>query len=439
MARRSLTGFTLIEVMISLVIVGFVLLGAVLAMRSQQRGFQAGQYTREAQDASRRAALAIEQRLRHAGLGVDPAFAFDFSYYGMSEGFPDASLCPAQMGGCPRDAVANDDELVFYVRDPAFRTVDPTPVGHAWALTDVTATTATLLSKPGDAFPAGQILVAMCRDPNKYTYFTVARNATNDTLAGSPPSSTALQLVPWVASDPFRRQDVAAGDPAVSRAAEPCFSTGYVFKVDRYRFHVRPVAMDATRFEPYLVLDMGVDRNLDGVIDANDEILVARGVEVFQVSYQLPSGVVAGETPAQAIQWSTTNPATTPITYGDATSNTLWRTSFPLVAPTMERSIYYPSSWFSRSSSDPVRLLNNQGNIRAVRIGIVARSAGTDPERGTNLVVGPAFQLFNFTGSLTAPAWLVAGRPASGDDRYVRTRSELTIPVPNLSARAMSL
>jgi type IV pilus assembly protein PilW len=430
-------GFTLVEVMVSMVITAFVLLGAVMAMRSQQHSYKAGQWTREAQDSVRRAALVLEQRVRHASLGVDPAFALDFAYYGIREPFRDASLCPPQMSGCPRDATQNSDELVFYVRDPAFRTQDP-PVGHAWALTGVTLNTATLSWKPGDAFPAGQILLAICRDPNKYAFFTVSRTATNGALAGSPATSTTLQLEPVDANDPFRRQDVAAGNPPII-PVDACFSNGYAYKIDRYRFHVRPVAVDATRFEPYLVLDMGIDRNLDGAVDANDEILVARGIEVFQVSYQLSNGATVGETPGQAIAFADANGAVAPPVFGSGAADTITRSVFPLAAPAMERSIYFPSSWFPRSSADPVRLLNAQGNIRAVHVALVARSLGPDPDRGTNLIIGPGFNLLNFQGTNAAPGWLVAGRPTDGDDRFVRARLELTIPLPNMTSRALSL
>ncbi len=446
MDRRTATlGFTLVEILVALVVTLLVVSGAIVAMQSQQRAYQAGQRLREAQDAGRRAALAIEQRLRHAGLGMDPALALDFSIYGPPGGqfleTFDPSLCPANMDGCRRDSTTNADELVFYSRDPAFNIPafppNADPVGAAWRVLDVGPVTVRLNAKPGDRFLAGQILVAICRDPNTYSYFTVAANTPSQTPAGGLPQPLDVPLVPVNPADPFRRQDLASLAPG-SPSANQCFQSAYAFKVDRYRFHVRPVPMPNGGFEPYLVLDMGVDFDNDNAVTANDELLVASGVELVQFSYVFQGGMTAGATPGTLVQFPATTPGPPP-TFGDGQTDVITSTLFPLAAPTLDRSVYFPSSWFPVSQSSTARLTNAQGNVQAVRVWIVSRSRSPDPQGHTNLVIGPGFTVGNFQGSTSTPTWLTSGRPADGDDRYIRSRLEITIPLPNMRTRAMSL
>ena len=268
-ALRRALGFTLIEMMIALGVSAIALAAALVAANAQHRTFYNGQKLRSAQNAGRSALLFLEQTLPLAGYGMDAPLALDFGFYDRS------AICPEDE--CKPDRTDGADELVFYARNAAYWTPgapEDEPRGHAWHLAKLTDDVVTLKARPGDTFRIGQILQAVCPGEPRYAYFTVSKRAVAPPAAApsADPPSADLEVSLELAEEanPFRRQDVAI--------ATACFAKGdaRVFAIDRYRLHVRGVAVDG-RTDPFLVLDTGTDLDDDDDVDADDEILLAEG------------------------------------------------------------------------------------------------------------------------------------------------------------------
>jgi type IV pilus assembly protein PilW len=418
---RPPLGFTLIELVIAMAVTAIVLTAAIAASNSQQRAFYDGQRLRTAQGNARAALVYLEQKLPLAGWGMDPSLALDFRFY-----TPPASTCSTE-SPCPpnRDSTGNSDELVFYSRNPNYwvpaNSTSGPYMGRVWNLGAITSADAQLTARTGDVFPNGQILQVVCPGTLKYAYFTVS-TTTTATAAGA----LSVPLAGVVTSNPFRRQDVA-----VALGTVGC----RVFQIDRYRFHIRPVLQGGGRYVPYLVLDRGIDANGDTAVDNNDEVLVAEGIEAFQVAYEFPNPDLgrAGATASTSISFST---ALDDQTMSEAAgTNKLARTAFPGNAPISGQTVYTPSSFYRYSFSDPMRQTFHQANLRAVEIALVARSPDPAPTAPTNLQVDSTFRLFNQSG---APAW-ITGAPmlASGTDGYQRVQVDATVDLPNMTVRSI--
>lgn len=469
MANRTRPrGFTLLELMIALAVSSVVIAGVVGAALAQQRAYYGAQRMRAAQSSARTALLFIEEKVRLAGFGMDPALAFDFGVYA-----PPAGTCPAEANGCARDSVSDNDELVFYARNPNYwvpNDIVGNPVGRAWLISNVSSTSMTITAHGGEVFPAGQIVAAVCPGGRYYAYMTVAAT----TPAGGAPAAAGPLQLPLAASDrtnPFRRQDLAVApgsDPAtyfnasVSAFASPptpsaCFTSGArLFQIDRYRFHVRPVVVGGfpggkIKYDPYLVLDMGVDTNFDGVIDASDELVIAEGVEIMQVAYSMANlalptptvglnpGTVIALTPG--LPGSTTIPDEITLT---AKLGVQVPASLPLsfqYAPTLQPAdnAYAATSWYSYTLTQPLpttypRQTDSQANIRRVRVGLVVRSPEPDTRAPTTVPLDANFRLYNLS---TVPAWISANAYPGVQDGYERVQVEASVLVPNMTDRGM--
>jgi type IV pilus assembly protein PilW len=448
MTMRALRrrGFTLIELLVAmavtLVVMGFV----VGAVNSQQKSFYDGQMQRASQGSARAAVLYVEEKLRTAGYGVDPSLAFDFATYTPSNypGLP----CPAENAPCPRESQSNSDELVFYSRNPMYWVpADPTaePRGHAWRILSVAGNTVTVNARAGDSFAKGQVLSAVCRGGSYYAYMTVGQ--TIPALAADT-NGLAVALDTVVAANPFRRQDLA--DQAISGATRAsCFQTGLarLFQVDRYRFYVQPNYLGTSngkgQYAPYLMLDMGIDLNLDGNVDLADQLAVAEGVELMQVAYVLANPALpvlgdAGAGGAAGVPYGVA--AAAAGTFGTQVANVLITNGFPGAAPAQpDDSVYTPTSAYGYSLGpppDPQRLTNHQANIRQVKVAFVVRSPSPDRRGRTQIVLDGAFKLYNLVG---APAWIQASAdPTPAADGYQRVQAETRVVVPNMTARGMT-
>ncbi len=417
--RTPRHGFTLLEIMLALGVSAIALVAAITAANAQQRAFYNGQKGRAAMNSARSALLFLERTVPLAGFGMDAPLALDLGWY-----VP--ATCPGTMAPCTPDKTNDADELTFYARDGRYWVPENDnagePRGQGWHVGAITAGDVVVKARPGDMFRRGQVLQLVCPGLPRYAYFTVLRTASiPDVTAGGAAGNLTVLLEPVVASNPFRRQDVAA--------ALSC-PDARLFRIERYRIHVRPVDVGGGRLDPFLVLDTGTDNDLDGDVDADDEVLLAEGIEAFQVSYVFAAPAIpeAGILPGTPVAIRAGVPA-------DTTPQALTRTTFPGVV-TAGQFVYAPSSFYEPTLLPPLpptspRLTNHQANVRTIRFALVARSPEPDPGASANLSWTAGSPLFRMNQN-ARPGWV----PADGG--YQRTVVETSVNLPNMTVRAMS-
>jgi type IV pilus assembly protein PilW len=385
-SRRSPPrGVTLLELLVATLVSAIVIAGALALLSSQQKAFQSTSSDRALQDAARLALSAVTDSLREAGLGVDPGLAFDFgdaANLRMDRG-PTGLLFSAKSLSCAtpvvcRDKVDGPDELVFLSRDPYFGK----PLRAAASSVGTTLTLQGPLAAP---LHKGQILQVMCFSGSMTWAYVQVASEVAATIAG-----TFTVNIEASGNANFPRQNLNLADPCFQTYAttDPgtLFSAAKVFKVDRYRYYV------ATYDRPYLMLDQGLtDASGNAMLD-----VVAPDVEDLQAAYILPAAPadqLVGATPGTVIAAGSTGID---------------------LAPADGCPIY------SDDLLSAMRTNHHPGNIRAVRVGLVVRSAVADA-RITDGNVLPA--------SLNRPAL-----PAAAG--FQRLRVETTVRLPNLDARA---
>jgi type IV pilus assembly protein PilW len=385
-------GFTLVEMVIALGVSTIVIFGAVTLLVSQQRIFRTTGRDRALQETGRVALEEITTNLRMAGYGLDPSLAFVF---GPSTSVPIAQSpkgvalpAPTMPGfACPaavtcRDSATGPDELVFQYRNPAF--------GHDVITASSTSSSLKLRGPLNVPLYKGQLLQVSCYGGGMYqAYVTVGSYVAPSTNDVSVPLMAGAGMA------------FGAQNDALAKAT--CFSSGVVraFKIERYRYYVQriddsgtPAAWAAASVRPYLLLDRGlVDENGRAVA-----VVIAADVEDLQVAYVFPrtqSGQpVVGATVGTAIVDGPTGIDLAPA-QGVPT----------LTTPT--RSILRRTNW--------------PGNIRAVRVGLVARSATADSDLSNASV--PA--LFNRDAIPGAPG-------------FIRMVFQTTAVVPNMLSQSPS-
>jgi type II secretory pathway pseudopilin PulG len=409
-STNSPRGYTLIELMVALGTSLIVVTAGLTLAMAQQRTFQGTSRDRALQESARLALGAITGTLRLAGYGVDPALALDLGpqtkarmdgtgnavYVTTAVPKGDGSAC---MGVC-RDSTTGPDEIVFYTRDPGF---GPHPLTVA---ADAASTALHVALVPGQTtldLQSGQVLQVACyRDSQTWTYVTVN---------GAPTlNGDGTATIPITGTGQF---------PSTSLLADPCFSgvatmsgglvlqtsmetAAKVFKIDRYHYYVQAYDVSGTArswntagTRPYLMLEQGLKDSAGALI----RTVVAPDVEDIQFAYVFPYDTVqplVGATGGGALTNDDAginlNPANGTPAYSDPTN--------PL---SLTRQNHHP------------------GNIRAVRVSVVVRSAVSDP-------------------ALLDTAIPAAGNRDAvvGEAGYARMRVETTVRIPNLAAEGPS-
>ncbi|MGZ3461593.1 MAG: PilW family protein, partial [Archangium sp.] len=277
----------------------------------------------------------IEQRLRMAGYGVDPRFAFDFNAAVLPSGAK-ANYSIVYGQGVPTTIT---DDLAFRYRDPAWLRRG----NYASGIQLQTGTTF------GMNFLAGQRFIVSCQGGKDYLVVKATGAVSKDA------SSAAGFTVDTALSS------VAASASCLSKTGD---SLPYVLLLHEMR--IRIVDMGG---RPFLVAFQGLDS-----VDPTNAIPLAADVESFQVAYVMnrpsPSspnaGVAAVDSSSSVPNW----------VLGDAGSASADR--FPDAAA--------QAPLYSTPYDDATRYNRHPANIRAVRVSLSVRS--TSPESSKRRAFG---------------------------------------------------
>jgi type II secretory pathway pseudopilin PulG len=398
-SRPRHSGFSLVELLIALAASVFVMLGAAVLLRSQYRAFQSSSSERAFQEAGRIALEALTTDLRLAGLGVDPGLVFDFGPLanGRSAAAPAGSSFATVPMACGadvtcRDSITGPDELVFLSRDPFFGK----PLRAAVNAASTTLTVTGPLNVP---LHQGQILQVACYS-GAMTWAYVQVRAT---VAAAPTALTVDIPIASGAGNTFPTQNALLADSCFSTVAsiDPLTvpSATKVFKVDRFRYFIQSysaagavVAWGTAGSRPWLMLDHGTfDTTNSGKPQVDP---VAPDVEDLQVAYVFPTDDV------------------TPVV------GAVEGAQLASAAGGIDLASACPVS--TDDPGGPNRLTHHPGNIRAVRVGVVVRSAEPDLQL-SNAAILPA--------NLNRPA-------QAATDGFLRLLLQTSVQVRNLDARA---
>jgi type IV pilus assembly protein PilW len=382
------------ELLVGTVVGSIVLLGISMTFISQAQQYQSHASRRAIQTSARQSLAFMDRKVRAAGYGVHPdraVLAYD-SYDVVSDtavpGYPDA--------------------MVVHSRDPLFRrTLESASPNQLVLRPDLPA-----LSEP---MRKGQILLVLCNLATRFAFVTVDQYLPAGTFT-----------IPLDQADPTTAPNSPTGAPGGlfrehAILNDTCFDRGdaTVVMVNRSAFYVAMFDDDGnpatTGRTPFLMMHQGLDMPSalsvagDGVIDANDSVPVAEGIEQLQVAYILnvinpepnlpPPPVVPIIIGVEQVPMLPAN------YYGEA-----WQGSNAAINA-YEASLNPPNKWFFEASTNStLRDDDHPANIRQIRLTVVARSTVPDQQiTGDNMMTAaqgaplangaiPWRQLENLTG-----------------------------------------
>jgi type IV pilus assembly protein PilW len=396
-------GFTLLELVMAIALTGLLIAAAMTLLVNQQRAYEVGSGDRGLQEAGQTALIALGDRIRAAGYGVDPAYAFDF---GDVDRVPQQGLLSPQRlthfrsYACAAPVRCRDqkigalgtstDELVFVSRNPMFSR----PVLSA---TKLEIRVHGELSRP---LLRGQILQVMCLGGNRTRAYVTVANTVPGAATPDPTKDVTIPLVDGVVTGglttfPFQNDQLADG----------CFSSGtaVLARIDRHRFYVTAftetgleVPVETVGARPYLMDDPGLT-NPDGSAAVTP---VAQDVEDLQLTYFFPQAAAGG-----------------PIQASGATPGTNIADDSPPVT------VSVPPPAIDDAPGAASRTTGSPANMVAIRASVVVRSPAFD----LTLVQDP---------QRTLPA---AGNHAAslGIPGYRRALFEETFAIPNLHSASV--
>ena len=454
--RRYQAGFTLLELMISTVLVAIVLAAVITGFLAQNRLYRGLENGRRTED-SARAALAQMGRLVHmAGAGMSPAFAIDMDWYQCT-----GSPCRNNMAATAWDAGSapptnlktypGTDELVFYARS-THSYVPPTPgtapglLGDVWKV-DAGSTSGSLLleAHSGDqtTIPGNAVLLVTC--PSAYTFFYATTAIAPVTLSKGA-GSVSVPLAPSSSTSPYRQNTSGS-------ASRPCISGGLAraYLINRYRFFV---AKDPSSKRPFLYLDRGIDTKPGGsTIDPPEP--VAADIDDLQVAYILRDGETYFGSSGKVLSYydtSTGKPSALEgvcqsaqqCSSGDTCASGNCPTSYTGpgikccpqacssdLAISSSEGFYKSTALFPCGLDAPQRQAAVPGNVVKVRLTLVARTARPAMRNG----------VVDKNGGDPPKDFSIEDHNRSGDplDGYGRVRLSVTVDVPNTSATAIPM
>ncbi|HET9452240.1 MAG TPA: hypothetical protein VFO83_15225 [Aggregicoccus sp.] len=408
--RGPAAGTTLIEMMVTVVLVSFVMVLVFQTLLGFRALTQATHLRRQTAATARQALRFLEQDLQGVGYGLEPALGLDFTVYQGG-----GAYCGASPGGdvtaspCPalRDRIDGPDELVFYARNPGYWGGDlgGAPEGKAWSVVSASSSDVTLEAHGGEYFGRGQLLQLVCSGGDRHAYVRVSAS-----LTVAAAGATSVTLESAVPGDPFTQ----SADTFLS----DCGSVARAFLVDRFRYYVDPAVVLADGSTgSFLMLDRGVDRNGDDALDATDLIPIAAGIVDLQVSYirPQPALVEVGASSGTALGFcnldSRPPSAITPCAGG------LGVVQFSAGAGAGDN-----QGFGYLETGGALRQAPHAANVAAVHVALVARSASRSDALQSQPLLLNRSEL-----------------PASAlDQPFVYSTAESVVSTPNLQARGLS-
>ncbi|WP_257462642.1 PilW family protein [Archangium lipolyticum] len=366
-------GFTLVELLVGAATTTIILAAVAAAFVGVQGAFQRESRVKVAVEGLRTATGFIEQRLRMAGYGVEPRFAFDFNGDALPSGAKSNHVLA--FGGSVPNSVT--DDLAFRYRDAAWMRR-----GHLAGTTVVLEDTKSTF---GMSFSKGQRLLVSCVGGKDY----VVMRAGESGVSGEGNTASNFILDEALSTVPIDA-------PCLTRAGN---NSPYLMLIHELR--IRIVDLDG---RPFLMAFQGLDE-----LDMSSAVPLAADVESFQVAYVMnrpaPGSPNAG---AQPVDFS--SPVSNWV-LGDIGSADADRVPDPDTAPV---------PLFKLPYEDPARYNRHPANIRAVRLSIGIRSTSPEPNGRR------AFERVELEDSGEAG-------PADG---YYRTNMTTTVRVPNMLSRS---
>lgn len=370
-------GFTLIELLVGAVATSIILFGVAFTVAAVQGSYQAESRIKVAVEGVRTASTFIEQRLRLAGYGVDPRFAFDFNTAPLAGG--SKSNDSIDLGaGVPASVT---DDLAFRYRDPSWLRRGTYDDEDGLTLADEDTF--------GTDFRQGQRFIVSCVGGRDYVVLRVLAGG----LEKGAQSSNNFAVDAGLSS-------VGADAGCLRRAGT---QAPYIMMLHELR--IRIVNMGG---RPFLMAFQGID-----ALDEANAVPLAADVESFQVAYVMNRPPPAG--PHAAMQ---------PVDNGSVPMNWVLGDVGSVDTARIPDVTAVPAPLYGMDYDDAARFNQHPANIRAVRVTISVRS--TRPESSGR-------RAFNRVDLEDSEEGDEPGTPADG---YYRTNMTTTVRVPNLLSRS---
>lgn len=365
-------GFTLLELLVGAVTTTIILAAVAVTFVGVQGSYQSESQIKAAVEGMRTGTAFIEQRLRLAGYGVDPRFAFDF----------ETALLPGTTKSnyeivLPDAPSAITDDLAFRYRDPAWLRRGRWDGGLQ--LSDD--------AEFGMDFPPGQRFAISCVGGSEVLVVKAGAGGVSRTETSSSGFSVDAKLSTTTTSSSCLQRE-GAGAP-------------YVMLIHEVR--VRITAIDG---RPFLVAYPSIDE-----LDDSRAVPLVADVESFQVAY-------VKNRPSPGSAHSTLPPVD--IASGAPVANWVLGDTGSVAADAHPDAALLAAPRYETPYDDALRYNAHPANIRAVRVNIAVRSARRD------LNGRLAFERVDLEDS-------VEGTPPDG---YYRSNLTTTMRVPNMLSRS---
>ena len=378
-SRNSLTrarsGFTLLELLVGTATTTIILAAVAMSFVGIQGSYQTESRIKVAVEGLRTATHFIEQRVRMAGYGIDPRFAFDFN----------AAVLPGQTKsnhalvfpkGEPRSVT---DDLAFRYRDAAYLRR-----GRFMGAAGLQLESGTF----GVDLHKGQRLIVSCNNGKKYLVLRVNTGGVSQNLG----ASSNFTVDPALSS-------ITPDETCLTKAG--ALDAPYIMLMHEVRLRI----MDLEG-RPFLMAFRGLDElNMDNAVP-----LVA-DVESFQVAYLMNRPPQDG--PNALLPPVDVSSAEPNWVLGDVGSAE--RDRFP-----EPRDPLKPEPQYKDPYDAAIRYSRHPANIRAVRLTVSLRSTAREASGRR------AFERENLEDS----------EEANPPDGFYRTNMTTTVRVPNLLSRS---